>query len=157
MTLCNSLRHKWRKWQRLTVTERSLFLQATWMLPLVTIALRALSFRNTRALLARLGSSPRTRVADKGERMEDLSRASYLVSLAAKHAIIPATCLPRALTLWWLLNRRGVEVELRVGMRISVGRLESHAWIESEGLPLNDWTEVRNDFTPFPQSFTPRR
>jgi Transglutaminase-like superfamily len=125
------------------------------MLPLVTVTLRVLSFRSTTALLARLGSAPRRRVANQSKRMEDPCRASYIVSLAAKHSIIPASCLPRALTLLWLLNRCGVEAELRVGLRTRAGRLESHAWVESGGLPLNDWAEVSSDFTPFAQSFAP--
>jgi Transglutaminase-like superfamily len=126
------------------------------MLPLVTVTLRVLSFRRTTALLARLDLASQRRVANQSELTEDLCRASYLVSLAAKHSIIPTSCLPRALTLLWLLNRRGVEAELRVGLRNRTGRLESHAWVESGGLPLNDWSEVSRDFTPFAQSFTPR-
>jgi hypothetical protein len=126
------------------------------MLPLVTVTLRVLSFRRTTALLTRLDSAFQRRVANQSEHMEDLCRTSYLVSLAAKHSIIPASCLPRALTLLWLLNRRGVEAELRVGLRNREGRLESHAWVESGGLPLNDWSEVSRGFTPFAQSFTPR-
>jgi hypothetical protein len=156
MTFCNSLRHKWRKWQRLSATERNLFLEAAWMLPLVTVTLRVLSFRRTTALLARLDLASKRLVANQNERMEDLCRASYLVSLAAKHSIIPTSCLPRALTLQWLLKRHGVEAELRVGLRNRAGRLESHAWVESGGLQLNDWSEVSRDFTPFAQSFTPR-
>jgi hypothetical protein len=126
------------------------------MLPLVTVTLRVLSFRRTTALLTRLDLATQRRVANQNEQMVDLCRASYIVSLAAKHSIIPTSCLPRALTLLWLLNRRGVEAELRVGLRNRAGRLESHAWVESGGLPLNDWSEVSRDFTPFAQSFTPR-
>jgi Transglutaminase-like superfamily len=125
------------------------------MLPLVTVTLRVLSFRRTTALLARLDLASRRRVANQNERMEDLCRASYVVSLAAKHSIIPTSCLPKALTLLWLLNRRGVEADLRVGLKTRAGRLESHAWVESGGLPLNDWAEVSSDFTPFAQSFAP--
>jgi hypothetical protein len=125
------------------------------MLPLVTVTLRVLSFRRTTELLARLGSASRRRVTNQHNRMEDLYRASNVVSLAAKHSIVPVSCLPRALTLLWLLNRRGVEAELRVGLRTRAGRLESHAWVESGGLPLNDWAEVSSDFTPFAESFAP--
>jgi hypothetical protein len=126
------------------------------MLPMITVTLRVLSFRRTTALLARLDLASRRRVSNQSMRMEDLCRASYLVSLAAKHSIIPTSCLPRALTLLWILSRRGVQAELRIGLRNRTGRLESHAWVESGGRPLDDWTEVSSDFTPIAQSITPR-
>lgn len=51
---------------------------------------------------------------------------------------IGGTCLPRSLTLWALLLRRGLPTDLRLGFRRMEGKLEGHAWVEYQGTPLND-------------------
>jgi hypothetical protein len=47
-------------------------------------------------------------------------------------------CLIRSLTLWTILTRRGVEVNLRVGFRKRDGKFEGHAWVERNESPLNE-------------------
>jgi hypothetical protein len=47
-------------------------------------------------------------------------------------------CLARSLTLWALLRRRGIETELRVGYRKRDGGIEGHAWLEYEGVSINE-------------------
>ena len=51
---------------------------------------------------------------------------------------IRGTCLPRSLTLWTLLLRRGLPTDLRVGFRRLEGKIEGHAWVEFQGIPLNE-------------------
>jgi hypothetical protein len=51
---------------------------------------------------------------------------------------IGGSCLVRSLSLWAILRRRGVHSGLRVGMRRRGEKIEGHAWIEIEGIPMNE-------------------
>lgn len=62
-------------------------------------------------------------------------------------------CLPRALTLSWLLARRNVSSQLRVGVRRDErGALAAHAWVEVNGRPVNEPADVRAQFAAFDRS-----
>jgi hypothetical protein len=60
------------------------------------------------------------------------------------------TCLQRSLTLWAILTRRGVAVDLRVGFRRQAGAIEGHAWVEYQGEPINEAPEVVDTYTVTP-------
>ena len=53
-------------------------------------------------------------------------------------ARLRATCLARSLVLRWILARRGIGTELKVGVRNEGGGLHAHAWLECDGVPVND-------------------
>ncbi len=145
---------KWRQVWRLTSAERWLLVQATFLLRLTALALWVLGFRRWQALLTRLAQ---VRCVSTSKDMAALIREgraiARLVDAAARHGPYPATCLPRSLTLWWLLRRRGIDSYLRIGVRKEAGRLEAHAWVELGGLVLNDDSDVRNRFAVFDRRF----
>ena len=80
---------------------------------------------------------------------EYVSTTAKGVGRAARHSLFPVTCLTRSLVLKLLLRRRGVHAQLRIGTRILSGKLEAHAWIEHEGLVINDTPEVIDGFAAF--------
>ncbi len=82
-------------------------------------------------------------------RFPDIQKLGELVNTAAGHSPFPATCLTRSLLLVWLLNRRGVKSDLRIGVRLTQGALEAHAWVECDGIPVNDRLDVIRQFEPF--------
>lgn len=55
-----------------------------------------------------------------------------------------APCLQRAVVAAWLLRRAGVSAELVIGYRPIP--FESHAWIEVDGLVVNDRPQYRKAF-----------
>ena len=57
--------------------------------------------------------------------------------------------------LWWLLRRRGMESELRIGVRKKAEVLEAHAWVEYQGCVLNDRSDVDQHFSPFAGAILP--
>ncbi|MBM2813159.1 MAG: hypothetical protein HW416_3918 [Chloroflexi bacterium] len=79
-----------------------------------------------------------------------------MVEAAADRLLIGATCLPRAMTLWWLLRRYGVETDLRIGVRKQGPAFQAHAWVEYGAVPLNDATNVTDRFAPFAGGILPR-
>jgi len=64
-----------------------------------------------------------------------------------------ATCLRQSLVVWFLLRRRGLPAELRIGARKVEDRLEAHAWVESNGLCL-DGTRELAEMGKTPSRFT---
>lgn len=78
--------------------------------------------------------------------MQSLAEA---VNIAARHTPFPATCLTRSLLLDWLLQRRGVTSDLRIGVRLTEGALDAHAWVEYKGIPVNDLPYVASQFASF--------
>lgn len=65
----------------------------------------------------------------------------------AHYSIYPADCLTRSLVLQYLLTRRGGEAQLCLGVRKLTGQFEAHAWVEVEGVPLNELETVREIYT----------
>lgn len=86
--------------------------------------------------------------------LDELTRIGYLVNSAA-HNVLPAgNCLTRSLCLQWLLRRRGVPTDLRIGVQLANGQLLAHAWVEYGGHPLNDTPDVAERYAPFGQKYT---
>lgn len=131
--------------------ERRTLLAALALLPLFWLALRIAGLQRLQRWLHRKaepGAAPA---------LADLQRTGALVNAAARRVLGRDHCLTRSLYLWWLLRRRGVGAKLRIGVRLEEGALEAHAWVECEGIPINDRPDVGADFPPFMDSISPRR
>ena len=77
-------------------------------------------------------------------------RVARLVQLAADRGPVRANCLERSLVLWALLRRRGIDSDLRIGARKHGERLEGHAWVEWDGVVLNDADDAQERFVVVP-------
>lgn len=85
---------------------------------------------------------PARRVVDAAA----VARVEHAVAMAA--ALYPghAACLERSLTLYWRLRRAGVPVAYRMGVQRYP--FLAHAWVEHEGVPINDVPEHVRLFRP---------
>lgn len=122
-------------------------LQAAWLwLPFFWLGLRVLGLPRLQALLQRrpLAAEPASVLM-----LPEIQALGEAVNIAARHSPFPATCLTRSLLLGWLLRRRNVASELRIGVRLTQGILDAHAWVECEGVPVNDRPEVNAQFASF--------
>ena len=138
------------KWSKLSGQEHRILLQALLLLPMIALGLRLSGLQRIRAVLA--GHKALAETEAEAEVEHALARATSvarLVAVAARHGPYKAKCLPVALTLAWLLQRRGMSTDLRLGVRKAAARLEAHAWIEYRGIPLIDTAEVLERFTAF--------
>jgi Transglutaminase-like superfamily len=140
----------WFKVWRLSAAERSALVQALVLLPLTALALRIVGFNRFQRALARLAGA----TANPAARNEtaDLMHARALarmVEAAARCGAYRAKCLTRSLTLCYLLRRRGIDGDLRIGVRKERDRLHAHAWVELRGVVLNDGADVHERFAAF--------
>ncbi|HYL45401.1 MAG TPA: lasso peptide biosynthesis B2 protein [Candidatus Limnocylindrales bacterium] len=140
----------WRKFNRLSGGERSVALEAAGALLATWLGLRLLGFRHWKNFLARLLPA---KIASPGRAHSDIAvsarRISQLEMAAALNIPLRTNCLEQSLVLWWLLERRGIAAELRIGARKDAGHLEAHAWVELDGQVLNEPAEEHLHFVPF--------
>ena len=81
--------------------------------------------------LLRAAASPR----HPSSRPDDLRDLSVAIERASRY-LPGATCLTRALALKWMLRRRGIPADVRLGARTEAGDLFAHAWVECQGIML---------------------
>ena len=78
--------------------------------------------------------------------------SSETVDLAGRHSLASVNCLDRSLVLHWLLVRRGIGSELRIGVDREDDFLKAHAWVECGGLVLGNPAEIADLYLPLEQS-----
>lgn len=116
-------------------------MKAILMIPVVRVLLRRYGLGRTQALLARWARSTGQYV--------DPRRVIAPVEIASR-GVWKANCLQRSLVAWWLLRRRGLAPELRIGVTKGLeGALAFHAWLELDGVVINDSPDVLIRYLPF--------
>lgn len=149
---------QWRKFRALSGRKQRFLLAAFMLQPLLTLALRIWGFRPVYAFLHRTSPSPQPPMPSYpsiGPTITELRGLARLVNIAATHGPIRAACLVRSLALWWLLRRRGIGSELRIGVRKNGGEFAAHAWVEYAGTVINDSPESIQRFAAFDAAIAP--
>jgi len=146
-----------RRFSLLSAEERGVFFRALVSLPLISTSLKLRGFRATQEFLLR--SSPLALEASPGG-FTDLPRDTVrtqltvrMVNAAVRHAWRASTCLEKSLALFWLLRRQGIPSELRIGARKLDGKFEAHAWVEREGVALNEPQQQHRHYATFDEAF----
>jgi hypothetical protein len=138
---------KLSKLRALSGREWVLLATALLFLPGLKLALRIWGFR---PIYSRIGRRvPLATDTSHPDCELEIADVVRMVDIAARHSIVKATCLPRSLAVWTLLRRRGIESELRIGVRQNDGTFEAHAWVERDGVVLNDSPDVDQRFAAF--------
>lgn len=99
--------------------------------------------------LRRRQGLPATSAPPADEVIAHARALAKIVNATASRSFGERQCLARSLALQWMLRRRGVESELRIGVRRSDGALSAHAWIECGGIPVNDDVGVASAYAVF--------
>ena len=141
-------RDQLRRWVHLSWTDRRLLAEAGLFLPLTGALLRLLGFSRCQSLFLRLAPQPAARTVDD-EALARARTAARLVKVAADRGLYHATCVPQSLVLWWMVRRQGTAAAFRIGVRKTGDRFEAHAWVECNGVAINDDADVHERFIPF--------
>jgi len=80
-----------------------------------------------------------------------------IINIAGNRSIFKANCLAKSLYLLRELRKRQIPCQLKIGTTIDIGKTDgliknrsiAHAWVESEGLVLNDAADVGTRFNAF--------
>lgn len=136
------------RFMRLPWVEKRLFLLAVIMLPLTTVGMHFLGFNGWYAFLSRTASKVSWQLPDQDKHAQ-LRLLRRILRWAARYAPLNNYCLAQSLTLWWLLRCHGIQGDLCIGVRLVDDNLEAHAWVEYEGIQINENVQVRDRFTAF--------
>ena len=119
-------------WRALPPGERALMARLLVALPLVSLALRVFDYRRTRRLVEWLSRHPRPRPAAAGD-IRSADRLAQLAATAGHRGLLQATCLRQALLVYGMLRRKGLQPELKLGVRREGDAFLAHAWVELAG------------------------
>ena len=144
---------RFRRFSALERRARGIFLRAVVLLPLVALSLRWRGFKTTQASLQRQLSK-----TDPEQDAEVVRSAAVMtarmVNAADRHGLVHPSCLAKSLTLWWLLARQGIASDLRIGTRKQAEKFEAHAWVERDGVALNEPEQKHHHYAAFDAAFS---
>jgi hypothetical protein len=132
-----------------------MFFRAGVLLPAISLSLKIRGFRATQQALQKF-SIPSKSEKRLGERVMDGERVNLavrMVNAAGRYDLGQASCLEKSLALWWLLRREGMASSVRIGARKSSGKFEAHAWVERDGVALNEPREEHRHYATFDAAF----
>jgi hypothetical protein len=120
------------------------------LLHLASLGLRVLSFRRWCGLLVGKPNAKPIRDDETASRhREQAERTAGLVRKAARYALLRVRCLEQSLVLGRLLRQQRISATLRLGVCRAQGVVKAHAWVEHDGVPLAEDSNVCRDFHPF--------
>lgn len=134
-----------RQFRSMPKADRKLFMRIAFVVPLVEISLKLVGFNQIVNFLHRFSNFNGT-VQNQSNEVKRYKRLLFLFYAKFPFA---GKCLARSIALWFLLKRKGIETDLRFGMKKENGKLLAHAWVEYKGKPLTLDPEVHLHYTPF--------
>jgi hypothetical protein len=148
----------WERLRRFSALERAarkVFLRGAVLLPIVSLSLKMRGFRATQTMLE---ASLKRRGAQQNlsEQLNRIARTVRMVHAATRYGIGHPSCLEESLVLWYLLGRQGIESTVRVGIRKDEGKFGAHAWVERDGVALNQPDAQHHHYAAFDADFTAR-
>ena len=129
------------RFRALSCAQQWIVVKASILLPCFWIGLHLFGLRRLQVWLQHPPSPAGAPLS-----LDDVMAIGNLVNIAGRHALCPVTCLTRSLLLDWMLHRRGVASQLRIGVRITQRAFEAHAWVEVAGVPANDRPDIGEQF-----------
>jgi Transglutaminase-like superfamily len=118
------------KFFKLPAADKRLLMKAMLLVWVVRLGLWLLPFRVMREVLAKSG---REQFAFPVGESGVADRIAWAVSVTSRY-VPAATCLTQAIATKFLLGRCGCQATVRIGVaRSDSGRLQAHAWVESNG------------------------
>ena len=129
------MRRRLRQWLRLPIRERTTLLALMGLQPTMSLALRLYGYRRTLQWLERHSRPANPHVATAQE-LVAAQRTAELAAIAGRHGPLATTCLRQALAVYWMLRRRGLQPDVRLGVDRIDATPDMHAWVELDGMRL---------------------
>jgi hypothetical protein len=117
-------------------------MQAAVLLPTVRLALHFIS-------VSRLKDFGSKAIHDPRSTQLPPRVTARMVRVAASRGLYRFKCLDQSLVLRWLLRRQGIDARIVFGARKEDGQIEAHAWVECQGIAVNEDGDVCRYFPPF--------
>ncbi len=144
-----------QRYSALPPAARRMFRRAVFRLSLVRGSLRLRGYKKTQQWLQKKlddRPSPAPQLQDVNSQLEMTCR---MVRAAERYSPGQASCLEESLLLWYLLQSQHISVSIRIGVRKQGERFEAHAWVEKDGVALNQHEEQHRHYSPFDGNLQP--
>ena len=142
-----------RRYRVLDADSRALFWRAVRLLPQVAISLRLRGYTQTEVSLRFRATKHPATILNKDDIALRIEKTSRMVRAASQFGPVRATCLAQSLTLWLLLQQQNISSAIKIGVRKKDTGMEAHAWVERNGVALNETDEVHRHYAPFEHEF----
>ena len=139
----------WARFRGLSGRQRQDFFLGLLLLPVATVWLSVFKFRSVQHTLEKKYGAVSAKKRDDDTSFAEAHAVARMVNAAARRGIVRGNCLSRSIVLWWLLLRRAIPAQMRIGVRKSGEAFEAHAWVEMAGRAINDSDDVQTRYTPF--------
>ena len=140
-----------RRYRALDAESQRLFRRAALLLPWIRASLRLRGYNPTFAALQRRSND----IPASADAITDpVFNTNRMIHAAARYSLLHYSCLDESLCLWYLLRKQGVSSQLRIGVRKVNGKFEAHAWVEYNGLAVNQPEESHLHYAAFEREFS---
>ena len=141
------MKRRIRRYLALNPGDKRLFAKAYLSLSLIDLMLQLFGFERTLRFLSRRALLHKVeRVPDRNEISQAKAMAS-VVAIAGRYTPLDGSCLRQALLLFYLLRRKGLSPEVRIGVDKKKA-FAAHAWVELAGHCLDLQPDPKARFTP---------
>ena len=124
-----SILRRLRRVGRMSSAERTASLEAFALVGALRVGLKVAPARFSGGLVNWLSSQPQLATGgDKTQTIEMVGR-----SLRRTEIWLGGSCLHRAVAGWFMLRKRSIGSQLRLGAKIVDNGIAAHAWLECEG------------------------
>jgi len=145
--------NKIRQFRDLSIANQKVLLFSILTLPVVAILLNTLGYSKTKSFLSIFLPTGTSRRPPMGNDMQVAHDLARMVHTAARQTMYQANCLKQSLLLWFLLGRRSIASEIKIGAQKDGSlQLRAHAWVECNGEPLIDTKDTITRFAVFQES-----
>ena len=156
------LLHKIKTFRSLPPDERAIFYRCLVLLPIVAWRVESQPIKSTSAWLISKQPSNVKSQPENETILDQARRTAWLMVKALGFSPIKGKCLSQSLVLWHLLCRQGITSQLRIGFEkadahlpVASDNFTAHAWVECQGVVLNDRQDVYERFVVFDEAMKP--
>jgi hypothetical protein len=142
----------WRRFTALPAAERKLVREAARRLTSTWFGLRVAGFARMRQRAERSGLLDASRPLSTDQQLDVGRSIARAQGSAARHLFFSPNCLVQSLTLLSMCRSRDIQAQLRVGARSDSGAFQAHAWVELNGIVLNEPSGEHRHFVPFEEA-----
>lgn len=105
-------------------------------------------YENWKSEIAKLsGINPSTKEFAAPTSPDQIKKIIKLSETVARHHIRKMNCLRRCLSQKQMLEKRGFNTKMHIGVCIEQEKLKAHAWLSFQGLIINDNEDVSSRYS----------
>jgi len=146
----NTLMKRYKQLLELSPSEVYIIFVALFLLPITAILLKIKGFNQTQRILNQLSKNGSDSELSKERQKAKAQSITRMVSITASYGPCRVKCLNKSLVSRWLLRKRGITSDLKIGAsKDSSENFNAHAWLEIQGVVINDSKDVGSRFSVF--------